>query len=162
MRVIIVDDEKSSAQVLDKLIEAHLPQLQVVGIANQAENAVEQIQLQKPDLVFMDIELPTMSGFDILEKVKNVSFDVIFTTAHSQYGIKAIQYSAIDYLLKPIHHDDLKEAVVRVEEHRSASNPLDKIKLLLENIQHLQQNESFNPSPVGIAIRLNHSFCGKC
>lgn len=144
MRVVIVDDEKSSAQVLDKLIEAHLPQLQVVGIANQAENAVEQIQLQKPDLVFMDIELPTMSGFDILEKVKNVSFDVIFTTAHSQYGIKAIQYSAIDYLLKPIHHDDLKEAVVRVEEHRSASNPLDKIKLLLENIQHLQQNESFN------------------
>jgi two-component system, LytTR family, response regulator len=165
MRVIIVDDEKSSAQVLEQLIEHHLPQLNVLAICEKAETAIEQINLLIPDLVFMDIELPTMSGFDILEKVKSIQFDVIFTTAHSQYGIKAIQYSAIDYLLKPISHEELSNAVRRVEEHRSTSQPLDKIKLLLDNLQQLQNNEAYNriAVPTGEGLKfINASDIIRC
>jgi two-component system, LytTR family, response regulator len=144
VRVIIVDDEKSSAQVLNNLIEKYLPELEVLSICDKAEFAIESILVQNPELVFMDIELPTMSGFDILERTKAAIFDVIFTTAHSQYGIKAIQYSAIDYLLKPIHQNELLEAVERVKAHRAALQPLDKVRLLLDNLQQLQQNETFN------------------
>lgn len=92
----------------------------------------------------MDIEMPGMSGFDILEKLNGHPFDLIFTTAHSQYGIKAIQFSAIDYLLKPIEIEDLKYAVERVIEHQKHSNPLEKIKLLLENLKLSNSNNPFN------------------
>ena len=115
MRVIIVDDEITSSQVLDKLLQQYLPQLNIVAICSKPGDALLKISKLHPDLVFMDIELLGMTGFDILEKIKNINFDVIFTTAHSQYAIKAIQYSAIDYLLKPINSDELIQAVQRVK-----------------------------------------------
>lgn len=144
MRVIIVDDEITSSQVLDKLLQHYLPQLKVVAICSKPSDALLKISTLNPDLVFMDIELPGMTGFDILEKIQNIHFDVIFTTAHSQYGIRAIQYSAIDYLLKPINTDELIQAVQRVRDHKSVTQPLEKVKILLENIQLLNNNDTFN------------------
>lgn len=144
MRVIIVDDELTSSQVLEKLIENHLIDIQIVAVCNTAQDAIEQIKLLNPDLVFMDIELPGMTGFDILEKIPNINFEVIFTTAHSQFGIKAIQFSAIDYLLKPINTDELVLAVERARIHRELNTPLEKIKILLENIQLYSNNDPFN------------------
>ncbi|MCC7030954.1 MAG: response regulator transcription factor [Chitinophagaceae bacterium] len=144
MRVIIVDDEITSSQVLDKLIQHYLPDLQVIAICNKPMDAVEKISNLNPDLVFMDIELPGMTGFDILEKVNPISFNIIFTTAHSQYGIKAIQFSAIDYLLKPINIDELRTAVARSSKLLSGNQSLERIKILLENIQLLQTNDPFN------------------
>lgn len=144
MRVIIVDDELTSSQVLEKLIKHYTPSLQVIAICNKASDAVEKIITLNPDLVFMDIELPEMTGFDILEKVSDRQFNIIFTTAHSQYGIKAIQFSAIDYLLKPIDIEELKVAVNRAMEAISPLQSLEKIKILLENIQLQNNNIIFN------------------
>jgi two-component system, LytTR family, response regulator len=159
MRVIIVDDEVTSSQVLEKLIVQNVPSLEVVAICNKASDALQKIPALKPDLVFMDVELPGMTGFDILENIPNITFDVIFTTAHSQYGIKAIQFSAIDYLLKPINVEELIEAVRRVREHKENTKPLDKIKLLLENIQLLNANDSFNriAFPTGEGLKFLHA-----
>lgn len=144
MRVIIVDDELTSSQVLEELIKHYLPELQIVAVCNKPMEAVTKLATLKPDIVFMDIELPGMSGFEILEQVKNISFDVIFTTAHMQYGIKAIQFSAIDYLLKPINVDDLKLAVQRVIDHKSISDPIEKIRNLFENVRMLNNNAPFS------------------
>jgi two-component system LytT family response regulator len=127
MRVIIVDDEITSSQVLEKLIQNHLPDLDIIAVCNSAYEAVDKINILNPDLVFMDIELPGMNGFDILEKISVKNFDLIFTTAHSQFGIKAIQFSAIDYLLKPINTSELVDAVNRIRVHISLNNPLEKI-----------------------------------
>jgi two-component system LytT family response regulator len=159
MRVIIVDDEVTSAQVLEKLIQQNIPNLQIVAICHKPQDALVKISTLSPDLVFMDIELPGMTGFDILEKIPNIQFDIIFTTAHSQYGIKAIQFSAIDYLLKPIQVEELLEAVRRVREHKAVTNPLDKVKLLLENIQLLNSNDTFNriAFPTGEGLKFLHA-----
>jgi two-component system LytT family response regulator len=92
----------------------------------------------------MDIELPGMTGFDILERIHPIHFNIIFTTAHSQYGIKAIQFSAIDYLLKPIDIEELKLSVARANTLLSNNQSLERIKILLENIQHLNANDPFN------------------
>lgn len=142
MRVILVDDEITSAEVLESLIRNYIPDLEILAVIHKAQDAVEKIPVLKPDLVFMDVEMPGMTGFDVLSKTQETSFDVIFTTAHSQYGIKAIQFSAIDYLLKPITISDLETAVNKVREHKSEANPLEKIKLLLENIHLLNQNDT--------------------
>lgn len=144
MRVIIVDDEITSSQVLEKLIQHYLPNLQVIAICNKPTDAIEKISALKPDLVFMDIELPGMTGFDILEKIDRIDFNIIFTTAHSQYGIKAIQFSAIDYLLKPINIDELQIAVERASKLLSNNQSIERIKVLLENIQLLNTNNPFN------------------
>lgn len=143
MRAIIVDDEVTSSEVLEKLIKHYLPQLEVVATCSKPADALKQIPALRPDLVFLDIEMPEMNGFELLEKLPSVQFDIIFTTAHSQYGIKAIQFSAIDYLLKPIDTDELMSAFGRVVEHRNFSNPFEKIKLLLENIQLFNNNNPF-------------------
>ncbi|MBL7764717.1 MAG: response regulator transcription factor [Chitinophagaceae bacterium] len=144
MRVIIVDDEITSSQVLENLIQNYLPDLQILAICTKPAEAIEKLEQLRPDLVFMDIELPGMTGFDVLDKVQQKTFDIIFTTAHSQYGIKAIQFSAIDYLLKPIQIDELKDAVNRVKAHKSVDNPIERIKFLLENIQLLNNNNPFH------------------
>lgn len=144
MRVIIVDDEITSSQVLNDLVREHLPNLEVVAICNKSTEALATIDNLKPDLVFMDIEMPGLSGFDVLERLPEVNFDTIFTTAHSKYGIKAIQFSAMDYLLKPIETEELLQAVERVNEHRLSIKPLERIKLLLENVQLMNKNDSFN------------------
>jgi two-component system, LytTR family, response regulator len=140
MRAIIVDDEITSAQVLEDLISNYLPELKVVAVCHKPADAVNQLVALKPDIVFMDIELPGMSGFDILEKVQHIQMEVIFTTAHIQYGIKAIQFSAIDYLLKPIDIKELIQAVGRVRERKSFSNPVEKLKNLFDNVKLLQTN----------------------
>jgi two-component system LytT family response regulator len=159
MRVIIVDDEITSSQVLEKLIQDYLPELEVMAVCNTANDAVLKLNTIPIDLVFMDIELPGMTGFDILEKIPTINFDIIFTTAHSQFGIRAIQFSAIDYLLKPINTDELVEAVQRVKKHKAQSVPFEKIKVLLENIQHYSNNSPFNriAFPTNDGMKLIHA-----
>lgn len=159
MKVIIVDDEISSSQVLEKLIGDNLPDLDIVAVSNSASDAVLKLNTIPADLVFMDIELPGMTGFDILEKVPGINFDIIFTTAHSQFGIRAIQFSAIDYLLKPINIDELKEAVERVRVHKLNKVPFDKLKILLENMQNYSNNSPFNriALPTSDGVKLLHA-----
>ena len=110
---LIVDDEKRALNVLKMLIEQHVPEIDIVHTALGSSRGLELIYEKKPDLVFLDVEMPVMTGFEMLEALKDVSVNVIFTTAYDHYAIRAIRFSAIDYLLKPIDLQELKSAVQR-------------------------------------------------
>ncbi len=107
LRAVIVEDEKRSREALTGLLKRYCKNLKVVGEAENVREGLEVIRQQNPDVVFLDIQMPDGSGFKLLEQIKHINFDVIFTTAYDQFAIKAIRYSALDYLLKPIFPDDL-------------------------------------------------------
>lgn len=133
---IIVDDENAASQALKKLLDQHCPQLNVLTICNSPFQALEEIQNLQPSLLFLDIEMPGMNGFELLAKLENKNTEVIFTTAFNQYAIRAIQFSALDYLLKPILAEDLVNAVSRFELRKKSMSTLEQMKLLLENIKN--------------------------
>lgn len=132
LKSIIVDDEAKSGESLRILIEDFCEGVQVCAICQNVDAGLEAIKEHQPDVVFLDIQMQRETGFDLLTRVKNVTFEVIFTTAHSEYAMKAFKFSAIDYLLKPIDIEELKTALDKVN------------KKLNDNIsgrlQHLMQN----------------------
>ena len=120
IRAIIVDDEDASRITLKALLGRYVPDVQIIAEAVDVESGLATIKQFTPDLVFLDIQMPDGSGFRLLEMLPEIDFDVIFTTAFDQYAIKAIKFSALDYLLKPIVPDDLKKAVEKHREKISA------------------------------------------
>jgi len=134
LKAIIVEDELRSREFLKKLIQEFCPAVNVIEMSSSVEDAVERINILKPDLLFLDIELHTGTGFDVLEKVSYKDFHVIFTTAYDHYAIKAIKFSAVDYLLKPIDVDELQAAVQKVSE-RMKNNNQESLKMLLQNLR---------------------------
>lgn len=124
LRAIIVDDEDFARNILKKLIEANCPDLEVVGEAENVENAYNLIADSNPDLVFLDIHLAEDNSFNLFKKFDEVIFEVIFTTGDSSYGIPAIKVNAADYLLKPIDRDDLKLAVMKVLKKKSGNTTI--------------------------------------
>lgn len=110
---LIIEDEPNVAEVLRKMLGLLCPNLEIIGETGSVNSAVSLIKEMKPKLVFMDIELEDGTGFDVLQKVEHKDIKVIFTTAYNQYAIKAFKFSAVDYLLKPINPEELKEAVNR-------------------------------------------------
>lgn len=114
-RTIIVEDEHHLREALSLLLEIAAPQkTQIIGQASNAEEAIVMIDELKPDLVFMDIMLESGTGFDVLNKTKHKSFHLIFTTAYEEHAIKAFKYNAIDYLLKPIDAEELRQSLDRI------------------------------------------------
>jgi len=116
IRAILIDDETHCLKTLDLLLKAYCPDVQVMEQCNAAKAGLAAIEKLQPDLVFLDIEMPVMTGFQMLEQFVKLPFTVIFTTGHDQYAIKAIRFSALDYLLKPIDKDELVSAVTKVKE----------------------------------------------
>lgn len=114
LTAIIVDDEVQARSALKYEIRANLPNIDIVGEAGDVKNAIDEIKKLRPNIVFLDIQLTDGLGFEVIEAIKDVPIKLIFTTAYSQYALKAIKFSAIDYLLKPISASDLKSAVQRV------------------------------------------------
>lgn len=136
IKAIIVDDELGARESLSKMIEKNCKQIEVVAKADSMLSAFEAITNKEPDLVFLDIEMPNGNAFDLLEKFKNINFNIIFTTAYDHYAIKAIKFSAIDYILKPIDPEELVTAVKRFESQRGQKESLDKqFKTLLSNVK---------------------------
>ncbi len=119
LKVFIVDDEYQSRNLLGKLLLENFPELVITGQAPNVHEAIEGIKQFEPGLVFLDIEMNGETGFDLLRKINNRNFEVIFVTAHNDYALKAFRFNAIDYLLKPIVLDELKEAVNRAVIHVS-------------------------------------------
>jgi two-component system, LytTR family, response regulator len=137
IRAIIIDDELNNIENLAALLAQHCPSVEITGRArNAAEGAMLTRQLQ-PDLVFLDIEMPGRNGFEMLQSLNDFSFEVIFVTAFEQYGIQAIKFSALDYLLKPVSADELKQAVDKAIAKRQK---LDQ-NLQLENLLQLLRQE---------------------
>ena len=114
LRAIIIDDEPKGRSILQQLIALHAPQLTVVGMAANADDGLALIDSHKPDVVFLDVEMPGKSGFDLLRELGNISFKVVFVSAHNHYSLKAIKFHAFDYLLKPIDVDELKQAIAKL------------------------------------------------
>ena len=137
-RAIIIDDIDNSRITLMHDLEKHCPQIKIIGEADSVVTGIAIIEERKPDVVFLDIQLGDGTGFDILERMENIDFHVIFTTALDSYGIKAIKFSALDYLLKPIDTDELVEAVKKLDNKQRKDEFNGSINLLLENIKNIQ------------------------
>ncbi len=114
LRAVIIEDEQSGREVLKSALQKYVKGVDVVGEADNVESGANIIRVKKPNLVFLDIELHSKTGFDVLEKCRDYEFKVIFVTAHDEFAIKAIRYSAFDYLLKPLDINDLKASIERI------------------------------------------------
>lgn len=134
IRCVIIEDEAKSRETLKGLLSRFCPDVMVVGEGSGVQTGREVIQQQKPDLVFLDIEMPDGSGFRLLEKLDDINFEVVFTTAFEQFAIKAIRYAALDYLLKPIVPDELVAAVEKVKSIKERKTNQRNIEVLLSNI----------------------------
>ncbi|MBK7888606.1 MAG: response regulator transcription factor [Bacteroidetes bacterium] len=136
IRALILDDEKASLTQLRESIERYIPDITQIWATSDPAEAMMLINEQHPQLLFLDIEMPQMNGFEFLEKIKERNFAVIFTTAFSQYAIKALRFSALDYLLKPVQEDELKKAVERFREQPVALEQMQKLyEQLFENVK---------------------------
>lgn len=122
IRTIVVDDEKRVAKTIANLIEGNCSGFSVIGIANSVKQGVELVNKHKPDLVTLDINLPDGSGFDLLQKVKDIDFRLVFITAYQEHALKAIKFSAIDYILKPIDEQELTDALKKVKALHNKEN----------------------------------------
>ena len=138
-KAIIIEDEARSRELLHDLVKANCPEVEVVATAGNVEDAVALIRTHEPHLLFLDIELQTGTGFEILQQITDLSPAVIFTTAYDHYAIKAIKFSAADYLLKPIDIDELKEAVNKVSNQTKETHQ-HVLSALMQNLNQLQHN----------------------
>jgi two-component system LytT family response regulator len=134
MKAVIVEDELHSRETLRNLIEEFCPDVEVVGMAGSVKDAVDVIRSVKPNVVFLDIELQIGTGFDVLAQLSEFSFDVIFTTAYEHYAIRAIKFSSLDYLLKPIDLEELQIAIGKARTHQNESAQKQQLEMLLANL----------------------------
>jgi len=137
---LIIEDEKNARIALKSDLAAVCPEVQVVGEVEGVQSALQAIVDLEPELVFMDIQLKDGSGFDILNALDTIDFKLIFTTAYSEFAIRAFQFAAVDYLLKPIDIDRLAQAVKRVTEQEGGNGLEERIRLLLENQMGISRN----------------------
>lgn len=115
MKAIIVDDEQDGRDVLSLMLKQFCPQVDILALCKNGKEAIQAAQTLQPDLVFLDIDMPDMNGFDVLDALPDRPFRVIFVTAHNQFAIRAIKYSAVDYILKPVAGDELVSTIQRLQ-----------------------------------------------
>lgn len=153
IQAIIVDDEKHCIDTLRIQLKEYCSDVNVVATCRSAEEGVQAINDLNPDLIFLDIEMPAMNGFEMLEQFSEIPFAIIFTTSYDQYALKAIHFSALDYLMKPIVSTDLIRAVKKVQEQRHL--PLaEQFQMLLKQIQSKdhQLNKLAVPTAAGFEL----------
>lgn len=122
IKVLLIDDEVGCLSSLEILLTEYCPDVQIMDKCQSVNSSLAAIELHQPELIFLDIEMPVLNGFDLLEQIKNLPVSVIFTTAYQHYAIKAIRYSALDYLLKPIDYKELVQAIQRYKKQQSKPN----------------------------------------
>jgi two-component system LytT family response regulator len=135
IKSIIVDDETKSRNNLRDLLQEYCPQIEITGEASSVAEAFKLINQKTPDLLFLDIEMPGGTGLDLLKSVSNQNFEVIFVTAFDRYGIQAVKFCAIDYILKPIDIFELSKAVEKAQEQIAQKQQNLRLKELVENIE---------------------------
>ncbi len=140
IKAIIIDDEENGRETLLFSLKEVCPEVEVVAQADSAISGLKAIEQHKPDLVFLDIEMPYGTGFDLLQNISKIDFEIIFTTAYDQYAIKAFKFSAIDYLLKPINLMELKSAVEKVQKRQAARESELKYELLKDNMEEKESS----------------------
>jgi len=151
IRTILVDDERTSMITLESLLKKYFPSIQIVGKGETVAQAVAEINSKAPDLVFLDISLPDGEGFDVLEQTSEINFEVIFITAYDQYAVKAFEFSALHYLVKPLTLDGLKDAIGRFKELKTDEHLDDKIHVLKESLRN-KNEKIIIPSSEGLNV----------
>ena len=136
IKAIIVDDEINARENLRYLIENFCPNIQILDEAENVDEAITFIEKHKPQLVFLDIEMPQKNGFELIKHYDSIDFHIVFVTAYDQYAIKAFEVTAVDYLLKPIAIDRLKEAINKVSQQEEQRNLSNRYEALKENTKH--------------------------
>jgi two-component system LytT family response regulator len=138
LNAIIVEDEKHSRETLKNLLEEFCVDVKVIETAASVEEAVTKISSLKPDVVFLDIELQTGTGFDVLSQLRDINFEVIFTTAFEQYAIKAVKFSSLDYLLKPIDLEELQNTIEKAKKKKNQDIYKKQLETLMLNLKQQQ------------------------
>lgn len=152
LKSIIIDDEPNAREKLQLILERYCKDVQVLALARDAQEGLEAIHQHQPDLVFLDIEMPVLTGFDMLKQLPEINFEIIFTTAHDHYAIKAIKFSALDYLLKPIDLEQLQSAIKKAAERRKDKLSISQYQTLKENLdkQQHQMDQLAIPAQTGM------------
>lgn len=153
LRSIIIDDEPQNASILKNDLNSHCPSVEIIAVCHSAKEGIMAIKKEKPDLVFLDIEMPWMNGFEMLEVLGEFNFSIIFTTAHDEFAARAFRISAVDYLLKPIDANDLKEAVKKVHQKIEQQHGNVHIENLLRNIKQPSSQQK-----IALPYREGHEF----
>jgi two-component system LytT family response regulator len=152
-KIIIIDDEMHCLNVLNKLIKKVHPDYEIVGSFSNPIEGLECIRNNPPDLLFLDIEMPVLNGFALLDRILPIDFDIIFTTAYDQYAIRAFQYSAINYLLKPITEKNIVQALSNWEKRRKKVS-LEQWELLQNNLNGTAKDISKIALPTGVGYHI--------
>jgi len=139
MDIIVVDDEQNVRQTLLKILHQEAYDLNYIGEAGTVKEAVQLINKQNPDILFLDVELTDGTGFDILAQFENPSFKVIFITAYQEYALRAFKFSALDYILKPFDPEDIDSAMAKVTKAFESENLQVKLKAFLSNIENISR-----------------------
>jgi two-component system, LytTR family, response regulator len=148
-KAIIVDDENRSVDTLRSIIQQFCSnEVEIVGTANSVQEAYTLIHLVKPDIVFLDVEMPHGSGFDLLEKIPKPNFEVIFTTGFDRYAVTAIKFSALDYLLKPINIEEVKDAISKAKKRIESKHTQNNLEHLINNLRHPRDKN--NKIPISV------------
>ncbi len=147
MKAILVDDEPDGIRTLKKLLERHCPHVKIEATCANAVIAKQQLEIIKPDVVFLDIQMPGQSGLEMIAELPVKNFEIIFVTAHNEYMLQALQYSAADYLLKPVDEDRLIEAIQRVERRLAEGKKEERTETLLHNL-----NNKGNPAEMRLCL----------
>lgn len=132
IKAVLIDDEKNALEVLEWQLHTYCPDVIIASSCNNANDGIAAIKLHRPQLVFLDIEMPKKNGFEVIQFFKDPFFDVIFTTAYNQFALKAFRFAALDYLLKPIDAEDLVTSVMRFQKKQVNSNSKQQFELLLQ------------------------------
>jgi two-component system, LytTR family, response regulator len=142
LKVLLIDDEQRATDALRLMIIKTIPEIGEVMVCNDSRQAAEKIHSFQPGLVFLDIQMPHLNGFEVLEKIPNKNFKIIFTTAYNEYAIQAIRYSAFDYLLKPVDMEELQAAVHRfLEGQEDYKQQYDLLKNIMHNMSAASSEE---------------------
>lgn len=154
IKAVLLDDEKHCTKGLQMQLEEVCPQVEVIASFNSPTQAVDFVAKNSFDILFLDVEMPQLNGFDFLKKIGSPAFDVIFTTAYDQFAIKAFKYSAFDYLLKPIEDEDLQNAIAKWETEcadKQAQNTL-RYNVLMEQLSTSIQKKLVLPTAEGMEL----------
>ena len=135
LSAILIDDEQHCNETLRFELKRHCPDVKIVAEVNSGAEAIVEIRRHSPDIIFLDIEMPGMSGFDMLQQFDQISFHIIFVTAYDQYAIQAFRFAAIDYLLKPVISAHLCEAIDKIKSSKAKGDSEEQFQTLLHNIR---------------------------
>lgn len=168
LRAILVDDEESARDVLQNLLLRFCPDVELIAKCENVLEAVDVINKEQPDLVFLDIEMPNYAGYEIVGFFKEINFEIIFVTAYDQYAIRAFEIAAIDYLLKPVDIERLKLSIARVKTQRNTEQQAQRLALLGSTLESKQLKnivvsdkgqQNIIPIESIIAIEAQESYC---